>query len=151
MLSPESFLNAFLNLFIPPWMRKSFKFIVLRLLTNTFVSQKIESVHFYSCPQGKISPRILSLSSRQKNITHSSRTAFSKDIFFSAERGEGGGGRGWWSWKNTKIKPTRVLSQVLINSTIFVTFTFLIYVLLCHNLLNEIIISNMLKCEGSLT
>ena len=29
-ISPESFLNFFLNLYIPPWLRKSFKFIVLR-------------------------------------------------------------------------------------------------------------------------
>ena len=31
-ISPESFLNFFLNLCIPPWLRKSFKFLVLRLL-----------------------------------------------------------------------------------------------------------------------
>ena len=37
-------------------------------------------------------------------------------------------------------------SQVLINSTIFATFTFLVSVLLCHNLH-----SSMMKCEGSLT
>ena len=61
---PESFLNFFLDLFIPPWLRKSFKFMVLRLLANTFVSQKIESVQFYSCPQAKLSPRFLSLPPR---------------------------------------------------------------------------------------
>ena len=38
------------------------------------------------------------------------------------------------------------LLQVLINSTIFATFTFLFSVLLCHNL-----DSSMLKSEGSLT
>ena len=37
-------------------------------------------------------------------------------------------------------------SQVLINSIIFATFTFLIYVLLWNNFA-----SSMLKCEGSLT
>ena len=31
-ISPESFLNFFINLYIPPWLRKSFKFIVLRPL-----------------------------------------------------------------------------------------------------------------------
>ena len=31
-ISPESFLNFFLNLYIPPWLWKSFKVIVLRLL-----------------------------------------------------------------------------------------------------------------------
>ena len=47
-ISPESFLNFFLNLYIPPWLHKSFKFTVLRLLKNTIVSQKNEPVHFYS-------------------------------------------------------------------------------------------------------
>ena len=37
-ISPESFLNFFLNLYIPSWSQKSFKFIVLILLANTFVS-----------------------------------------------------------------------------------------------------------------
>ena len=37
-------------------------FMVLRLLKNTFVSQKIESVYFCSCPQAKLSLRFLSLS-----------------------------------------------------------------------------------------
>ena len=55
-ISPESFLKLFLNLHTPTWLRKSFKFIVLRLLANTFVSQKIKSVHFYSCPQEKLTP-----------------------------------------------------------------------------------------------
>ena len=48
---------------------------------NTFVSQKIESVKFYSCPQAKLSARFLSLSVRQTEIAHSSRTAFSEHIF----------------------------------------------------------------------
>ena len=30
-ISPESFLNFFLNLYIPPWLQKIFKFIVLTL------------------------------------------------------------------------------------------------------------------------
>ena len=37
-------------------------------------------------------------------------------------------------------------SQVLINSTIFATFTFLVYTLLSHNLK-----SNMMRYEGYLT
>ena len=32
LISPDSFLNFFLNLYIPSWLLKSFKFIVLRLL-----------------------------------------------------------------------------------------------------------------------
>ena len=62
----ETFLNFFSNLYIAPWLRKSFKFVVLRLLENTFVSQKSEPVHFYL---------YLFLGSyyyysRQKEITH---------------------------------------------------------------------------------
>ena len=52
-ISPEFFLNIFLNVSIPPWLRKSFKFMVLRLLATTLVSQEIDSVHFYSCPQAE--------------------------------------------------------------------------------------------------
>ena len=36
-ISPESFLNFFLNLYIPPWLRKSFKFIVLNGVSATFL------------------------------------------------------------------------------------------------------------------
>ena len=54
-ISPESFLDFFLNLYILPWLQKTFKFMELRLLANTFLSQKIKSVHFYSYPQAKLS------------------------------------------------------------------------------------------------
>ena len=125
------FLEFFPNLYIPPWSRKSFKFIVLRLLANTFVSQKLESVHFYSCPQAKFSPRF------------SSQTAFSDDIFFLSRKV----GDRIMELKNLpKLKLQGYWSQVLIYSTIFATFTFLVCVLLCNNLA-----SSMLKCEVSLT
>ena len=65
-ISPESFLKLFLNLHTPTWLRKSFKFIVLRLLANTFVSQKIKSVHFYSCPQAKLFPRQIPMPPEQR-------------------------------------------------------------------------------------
>ena len=52
-----------------------------QITANTLTSQKIESVHFYLCPQAKISPRFLSISSRQTGIAHSSHTAFFEDIF----------------------------------------------------------------------
>ena len=58
-ISPYYFFNFFSNLYIPPWLQKSLKFMVLRLPENTFESQKIEFV--YSWPQGKLSPRFLSL------------------------------------------------------------------------------------------
>ena len=68
---------------------ENFQIYSVKTTANTFVSQKIESVQFYSCPQAKLSPRFLSLSPRQTGIVHSSRTAFSEDIFSWAERGGG--------------------------------------------------------------
>ena len=76
-ISPECILNFFLNLYNPPWLQKSFKFYSIKITANTFVSQKTESVHFYSCPQAKLSPRF----SWQTGIDHSSRTTFFEDIF----------------------------------------------------------------------
>ena len=61
-ISSESFLNFFRNLYISPWLRKSFIFIVLRLLANTLnleLNQKIESVYFYSCPPSRTLPQVL--------------------------------------------------------------------------------------------
>ena len=64
----------------------------------------IESVPLYKWFQAKISPRYKndknSLSSRKKEIALSSETAFSEDNFSWAE---GGGWRGLWSWRITKI------------------------------------------------
>ena len=94
-ISPESFLNFFLNLYIPPWLWKSFKVIVLRLFAIHLWVKKLNLFIFSHAPKQN-SPRFLSLSSRQTGIAHSSRTAFSEDIFSWAERGA----RGLWSWKN---------------------------------------------------
>ena len=139
-ICPEFFLNFFLNLYIPLWLRKSFKFILLRLLQIHLWVKKIESVHFYSCHQAKISPRFLSLSRRETGIAYSSRTAFLECIFSWGERGE----------RIMQLKKTPKLTKVSITS--FYKFHHLcnlyimVYVLLCNNLT-----SSMLKCEGSLT
>ena len=98
-ISPESFLNFLLNLYISPWLRK-FQIYSVKTTANTFVSQKIESVQFYSCPQAKLSTRFWSLSTRQTGIAHSTRTVFYEDIFSWAERGE----EDYVVDKNTKIK-----------------------------------------------
>ena len=74
---------------------EKFQIYSAKRTANTFVSQKIQSVQFSSCPQAKLSPRFLSLSPRQTGIAHSSRTAFPEDIFSRAERG-GGGGPGYY-------------------------------------------------------
>ena len=120
--------------------RKSFKFILLRLLQIHLWVKKIESVHFYSCHQAKLSPRFLSLSRRETGIAYSSRTAFLEFIFSLGERGE----------RIMELKKTPKLTKGLVTS--FYKFHHLcnlyimVYVLLCNNLT-----SSMLKCEGSLT
>ena len=94
-ISPESFLNFFLNLYIPPWLRKSFKFIVLRLLANTFVSQKIESAHFYSCFQAKFSPGFYHYHPGRRNFSFLLNSVFWRSFFPQQNRG-----RELWRLKN---------------------------------------------------
>ena len=70
---------------------EKFQIHSVKTIANTFVSQKIGSVQFYSCPQAKLFPQVfISLSPRQTGITHASRRAFSEDIFSRAESGDGG-------------------------------------------------------------
>ena len=89
-ISSESFLNFFLNLYIPPWLRKSFIFIVLRLLANIFVSQKIESVHFYSCSPSKTLPQVFIIIPQAKgNCLFLPNFIFWRYFFFSRIGGRG--------------------------------------------------------------
>ena len=58
-LSPEYLLNFFWNLYVPV-VRKSFKFMVFRLLEIVLACQKSESRHIYSClPPGKSLSQVL--------------------------------------------------------------------------------------------
>ena len=50
-ISPESFLNFLLNLYIPPWLPKSFKFIVLRLLQIRLWVKKLNLFNFSHTPK----------------------------------------------------------------------------------------------------
>ena len=50
-ISSESFLNCFLNLYISPWLRKSFKFIVLRLLQIHLWVKKLNLFIFTHAPK----------------------------------------------------------------------------------------------------
>ena len=89
-ISPEYFLNFFSNLYILPWLWKSFNFMALRLLENTFVSQKIESVHFYSCYQAKLSSWFFSSPLQpERNYLFPPSSVFWKSIFPQQKRGRG--------------------------------------------------------------
>ena len=98
------FLEFFLDLYIPPCFKVSN--LWLRLLANTFVSQKIECL-FLVMPPSKTLPQVFIITPppRQKEITHSSWTAFSQDLFFLGKKG----GEDYGVEKITKIKPTRLL------------------------------------------
>ena len=141
-ISPEYFLDFFSNLYIPPWLQKSFKFMTLRWLENTFLSQKIESVHFYSYPQAKLSPRsISSLLQTEGNYPFPLRQSVLKTYFSPTKRGRTMGLKIW-----PKLKLQGYWSQVLINPTIC---NLKIYRLFCCAIYN--LDSSMLKYECSLT
>ena len=56
-ISPEFFLNFLLNLYIYFTMvKKKIQIYSVKTTGNTFVSQKIEPVQFYSCPKAKLPP-----------------------------------------------------------------------------------------------
>ena len=59
-VSPECSSKFLSNLYMPPWLWKLFKFMVFRLLENTFANQNIEWRHFHSCLPDKILPKFLS-------------------------------------------------------------------------------------------
>ena len=88
-----------------------------KITANTFANQKIESVHFYSCPQAKLSPRFLSLSPGRGELRILPGQRFLK-IFFPDQK-ERGKDYGWKNYQNQQW----YWSQVLINSTIFATFS----------------------------
>ena len=88
-ISPEYFLKFFSNLYIQPWLRKIFKLMMLKLLENTFASQKNKSVDFYSCPEQISPPGFYHHHSRQKEIIHFLRTIFFENLFFPSRKGGG--------------------------------------------------------------
>ena len=83
-ISPEYFLNFFWNLYIPSWLRKSFKFLVLRLLEDMSLSKTLPPAEGnYPFPPNRV---------------------FWKSVFQPTERGEDYGAE-----KMTKVKLARVL------------------------------------------
>ena len=92
-----------LSFFSKPYLTiigKILKFILFRLLENAFVSQKIESIHFYSWPPPPLPAK---LSTRFLSYYNSPRQNFLKIV-----RGKGGGNYERCE-EVTKIKLLRVL------------------------------------------
>ena len=97
-ISPESFLNFFLNLYIPPWFQKCFKLIVLRILQiHLWIKKWICS--FLLMPQIRTLPQIFII------IPHAEKNCpfFPNKIFwwyfFLGRKGE----EDYGVEKNTKI------------------------------------------------
>ena len=65
---------------------------------------------FLLMPPSKTFSQVFIINLRQEEITHSSQTAFSEDLFFPSRKGDlGKGVRDYGNEKITKIKPTRAL------------------------------------------
>ena len=100
--SRESFLSFSLNLYILPWLWKSFKFIVLRLLPNTFVGQN----HFYSFPPSKTPPGFCHYPPGRRKLPIPPEQHFLK-IFFPEQKG---------GEKIMELKKIPKLTRVLVTS-----------------------------------
>ena len=114
IFSPKCFLNFFSNLYFAPCQWKTFKLMVLRLLENAFVSQKVEPVHFHLNALSKNPPQVLITTTYhyhyhsrpgRRKLTISPKKRFLQ--FSSTEREEDYGAE-----KMTKIK----LATVLVTS-----------------------------------
>ena len=104
-ISPEYFLDFFSNLYIPPWLRKSFKFMTLRWLENTFLSQKNWICSFLLISPSKTLPQVYIITTpNRRKLPISSKTKCSENLFFPNKEGEDYGAENM-----TKIKTARVL------------------------------------------
>ena len=87
-ISPGSFLNFLLNLYIPLWLRKSLKFIVLRLLqVHLWVKNWICLILLM--PPSKTLPQIfIVIPQANKNCPFLPNSIFWRYVFLNRERGE---------------------------------------------------------------
>ena len=89
-LFPECLLIFLSNLYDPPYLGR-FSNLWCSDYLKIYLSQKIESRHFYSCPPGKKSPLgSFHCPNMQRDISYLTRHCFFKNLFsFAVERGEG--------------------------------------------------------------
>ena len=87
-ISPESFLNFLLNLYIPPWLPKSFKFLMLRLLQIHLWVKKLNLFNFTHAPKQNSTPGFYHYSPGRRELPIPPEQHFLKIIF--PEQREGG-------------------------------------------------------------
>ena len=97
-ISPESLLNFFLNLYIPPWLRKSFKFTVLRLLQIHLQVKKLNLFIFTHAPKQNFPPSFYHYPPGRRELPISPEQCFWRYFFLRRKGAENYGVE-----KNTKI------------------------------------------------
>ena len=75
-ISPKSFLNLFLNLYIPPWLQKSFKFIVLRFLQIYLWVKKLNLFIFTHASEQNFPPGFYHYPQADRNCSFLSNSIF---------------------------------------------------------------------------
>ena len=84
---------------------EKFQIYRVKITASTFVNQKIESAHFYSFPQAKLSPQIFIITTPGRRKLHIfPNTKCSENLLFPNGEGEDYGAENM-----TKIKLARVL------------------------------------------
>ena len=93
-ISPESFLNFFLNLYIPPWLWKFQSYSVKIIAIHLWVKE-LNLFTFNHAPKQNSPPGFYHYSPGRWELPIPPEQRFLK-IFFPEEKG----GTGLWSWKN---------------------------------------------------
>ena len=87
-ISPESFLNFFLKLYISSWLPKSFKFIVLGLLQIHLWVKKLNLFIFTHAPKQNSPPGFYHYPQAEGNCAFFPDSVFWKYSFLIRKRGE---------------------------------------------------------------
>ena len=105
-ISPESFLNFLLNLYIPPWLPKSFKFIVLRLLQIHLWVKKLSLFNFTHAPKQNSLPGFYHYSPGRRELPIPPEQHFLKMYFPEQKEGD----------RIMYLKKLPILTRVLVTS-----------------------------------
>ena len=87
-ISPESFLNLFLNLYIPPWLQKSFKFIALRFLQIYLWVKKLNLFIFTHASEQNFPPGFYHYPQADRNCSFLSNSIFWRYSFLRRKGGK---------------------------------------------------------------
>ena len=139
-ISPESFLNFFLKLYIPPCLWESFKVIILRLLQIHLWVKKLNLFIFNHAPKQNSPPDFYHYPPGRRELPIPPEQLFWR-YFFLRRKGE----------RIMESKKLPKLTKVSVTSFGKFHHLYNLYIFgLCFVTGNNLA-SSMLKCEGSLT